>query len=188
MKSEMKVDAAMLERAIIYATEKHKGIRRKGDGKPYIVHPIAVMMILFNLKDSNNKYLIAIAAILHDVVEDCGVSLAEIAELFGHQVSSLVGELTTDPVKCEQMGKTAYLCDKMISMSHYALRIKLADRLHNISDWKNQGMKWKLNYITQTEAIITDIQKYRYLTSSHKKLIKMIMKDVNKCRKTMPCQ
>ena len=179
----MKADAAMLERAIIYATEKHKGIKRKGDGKPYIVHPIEVMLILFNLKDSNNKYLIAVVAILHDVVEDCGVSLAQIAEHFGHQVSSLVGELTTDKAKCDAMGKTAYLCDKMQHMGRYALRIKLADRLHNCSDLSNMSSTFRENYINQTNETIKTIETKRYLTASHKKLIRMIKAKIKKASK-----
>lgn len=179
----MKADAAMLERAIIYATEKHKGVKRKGDGKPYIVHPIEVMLILFNLKDSNNKYLIAVVAILHDVVEDCGVSLADIAELFGHNVTSLVGELTTDKAKCDTMGKTAYLCMRVLEISSYGLRIKLADRLHNCSDLSKMSWVFRENYIKQTNEIIKTLETKRRLTASHKKLIRMIKAKIKKAAK-----
>ena len=179
----MRADAAMLEKAILFATEKHKGIRRKGDGKPYILHPMAVMMILFSLKDSNNKYLLAVVAILHDVVEDCDVTLAEIRRLFGYAVAALLEEVTTDKKKCEQMGKTAYLCMRVLEMTSYGLRIKLADRLHNCSDLKNMSQKFRDNYIPQTQEIIRTLETQRRLTKTHKYLVGKIKLALKKAAK-----
>lgn len=176
----MKADQELLEKAIIFATEKHKGIRRKGDGKPYIIHPIAVMMILFSLKDSKNKYLLAIVAILHDTVEDCDVTLQEIFQLFGAQVASLVEELTTDKKECERRGKTVYLCVKVLEMSSYGLRIKLADRLHNCSDLLNMPQSFRDKYITETLAIIGVLKAKGKLTKSHRILISRIIKEIKK--------
>ncbi len=172
---QIKIDADLLDKAILFAAEKHKGIRRKGDGTPYISHPFAVMMILFGLKNSKNKYLLAIAAILHDVVEDCGVTIAEIAELFGYKVAALVEELTTDDELCEKMGKTAYLSEKCATMTSYALRLKLADRLHNCTRIWRMPKKFRDNYIPQTVAIIHYIEENREnITKSHKILIRRI--------------
>jgi (p)ppGpp synthase/HD superfamily hydrolase len=170
----MKVTAALLEKAILFATEKHSGQVRKRNGMPYIMHPIAVMTILNEIKKSNNDLLIAIACLLHDVVEDCGVTLQEIAELFGHRVASLVEELTSDEEEIARVGKKEYLAHKMLTMSSYALRIKLADRLHNLSDFDTNR---DFNKMIETVYILDTLKK-RHLTSTHRKLIKAIKKKI----------
>jgi len=171
----MKVNSDLLEKAILFATEKHKGQRRKDDGRPYILHPLSVLITLGKIKKSNNFPLIAIACVLHDVVEDCEVTLEEIAKEFGHSVSSLVGELTSDPVEVKRVGKAVYLAEKMRKMSSYALRIKLADRLDNLEDVDPNKHTHK---IIETNYIIRELKK-RKLTKTHKKLIKLIDKKIN---------
>jgi (p)ppGpp synthase/HD superfamily hydrolase len=171
----MKLTSEHLERAIVFATEKHKGQVRKGDGRPYVLHPMSVLIILAKLKKSTNFFLIAIACILHDVVEDCDVSLEEIARLFGHQVASLVGELTSDKEAIKVQGKRQYLAIKMVYMSSYALRIKLADRLDNLEDLDFVKDQQK---IEETTYILKAL-KNRKLTKTHKKLIKLIEKRLN---------
>lgn len=106
------VTAETLEKAIAFAVEKHKGVKRKGDGRPYILHPMSVLITLLAVKQSKNSFLLATAAILHDVVEDCGVTLEEIAKEFGHSVAALVGELTNDLEQIKILGKTSYLKGK----------------------------------------------------------------------------
>lgn len=175
----MKVTPELLEKAILFATQKHAGQLRKRNGMPYIMHPIAVMTILNEIKKSNNGLLIAIACLLHDVVEDCGVTLQEIGELFGHRVASLVEELTSDEKEIAHVGKKEYLAHKMLTMSSYALRIKLADRLHNLSDF---DVERDFNKMIETIFILDNLKK-RNLTSTHRKLIKIIRKKLNGRRK-----
>lgn len=170
----MKVTPALLEKAILFATEKHKGQLRKGDGLPYIVHPLAVMAILNQIKKSNNAILIAIVCLLHDVVEDCDITLDEIAAEFGHAVAALVDELTSDKKEIDAVGKKQYLAHKMLNMSSYALRIKLADRLHNVQDI----LPHMESKIEETKYILEGL-KNRKLTATHKKLIKAIRKKIN---------
>ena len=82
----------MLERAIQFATQAHKGQFRKYTGEPYITHPLAVMEIVKGVPGHTPEMLVA--AVLHDVVEDTDVSLMEIQEEFGDAVSDLVLHLT----------------------------------------------------------------------------------------------
>jgi guanosine-3',5'-bis(diphosphate) 3'-pyrophosphohydrolase len=175
----MKVDSKVLELAIIFATEKHKGIVRKGDGRPYILHPLSVLLTLNQFKKSKNQFLLGTACVLHDVVEDCDVTLEEIAKHFSHNVASLVEELTNDNEKLKAMGKANYLLDKMIGMSTYALCIKLCDRLDNIKDMATMNEDFKTKYTEQTKFIINGLQKSRDLTKTHKKIIKAINKHLN---------
>lgn len=162
-----------VEEAIIFATEKHMGQVRKGDGRPYILHPMAVLHILSEVKKSKNMFLLFIATILHDVVEDCDVPMSEIVEKFGLHVAALVEELTTDDVECGILGKPDYLRRKMLGMSSYALVIKLCDRLHNVSDLKSLPEGDRLNKIEETHYILDGLLN-RKLSKTHVKLIKII--------------
>jgi (p)ppGpp synthase/HD superfamily hydrolase len=178
----VELNAALLEDAIIYAVNKHRGQKRKGNGLPYIVHPLAVMKRVFDNKESKNMFLLAIAAINHDVIEDCyktmeekKAGLHEIATIFGFQVASLVEELTLDKSQYGSLGKKEFLAIKMNGMSSYALAIKLCDRLENVCDMKAMNEKFKKRYVVETWYILNNLN--RKLSPSHKKMIQDI-KDI----------
>lgn len=169
------VDSKTLQKAIEFAVIAHRGQERKGNGKPYIVHPLSVMGRLGNIKKSSNANMLAAAAILHDTVEDCGVEITEIAEKFGYYVAALVQELTLDKGKYETIGKTKYLCQELTKMSSYALCIKLCDRLDNIEDTEEMSKEWRKVYFADTIEILKYVEENRKtLTNTHKKLIKQI--------------
>ncbi len=173
----MKIDSKLLEKAIVYATEKHKGQVRKGDGRPYILHPLSVLIKLNKYKKSKNQFMLGIACAVHDVFEDVeGVTLQEIAEHFGHKVAALVEELSTNKDECNALGKPQYLLNKMLAMSTYALCIKLCDRLDNLEDMKTMSEEFKSKSIAETCFIIEGLIKGRDLTKTHKALIKAINK------------
>lgn len=73
--------------AMIFAACAHDGMLRKGTNVPYIVHPAEVAAIASTLTDDPE---ILAAAVLHDVVEDCGVGRAELEKRFGARVAELV--------------------------------------------------------------------------------------------------
>lgn len=166
------ITAKTLERAIEFATKAHKGAFRKGDGRPYIMHPVSVMMRVRSMKNSSNAYLLAAAAVLHDTVEDCGVELMEIAEKFGFYVAALVEELTLDKSKYETIGKTKYLSQELTSMSSYALVIKLCDRLDNVEDMQTMDKVFIERYTQETKDILDYVLQHRTkLTKTHDRLI-----------------
>ena len=82
-----------LTKAICFAAEKHEGQTRKGTDIPYIVHPMEAGAIAATLTDDEE---IIAAAVLHDVVEDCGVTGGELTVLFGERVASLVAADSED--------------------------------------------------------------------------------------------
>lgn len=174
----MNVSATVLEQAILFAVEKHKGVVRKGDGSPYIIHPMRVLITLQSIKKSKNANLLATAAILHDVVEDCEVSIDEIRIRFGGQAACLVEELTSDKDKIQKLGKTEYLTQKMLNMSSYALCIKLVDRFDNIRDMKSLSKEVVKKQIDSTVSILNTLKTGRKLTKTHSKLIKLIEKEI----------
>jgi (p)ppGpp synthase/HD superfamily hydrolase len=177
----------LIKNAEKFATHAHSGVYRKGldkDGEkiPYIIHPKTVAKIVQEVKDSEHiAYLIA-AAYLHDVVQDVKtITRDDIFKEFGDLVASLVDELTSDLDKIAISGKEEYLIDKMLNMSSWALVIKLADRLHNLSDFKEimagndkKRQKWVRKYAEQTKNIIDEVEWYRDLSGSQKKLVDKI--------------
>jgi (p)ppGpp synthase/HD superfamily hydrolase len=162
-----------LRKALLFMIEAHDGQFRKFSGKEYAWHPIAVSKIVREVKVSKNKELICIAALLHDTVEDCDVTISNIEEEFGKMVSSMVEELTSDNNKIEKVGKSEYLLDKMLNMTSYALVIKLADRLHNCSDLEQGSDKFVNKYVTETRFILDGLVS-RNLSQTHNELMSLI--------------
>lgn len=159
--------------ALQYGKEKHKDQKRK-DGTPYINHPIRVANHVMLVKKSHKFDDIVIAAYLHDVLEDTDSSYNEIYELFGEITATLVHEVTSDKNLVKELGKTEYLKQKMCHMTSWALVIKLADRLDNVSDLIYADEKFRKKYIKETSEILMYIKSNRELSVTHKKLITAI--------------
>jgi myo-inositol-1(or 4)-monophosphatase len=170
----IEVNNDLFERALIFAAKAHRGQSRKGNKLPYIIHPMQVCMTLQEVKESKNIILLMAVALLHDTVEDCGVSLKKIGKHFGLHVAALVEELTLDKDKYETIGKTKLLCQEVIKMSSYALCIKLADRLNNVRDTKSMSDDFKKKYFAETKEILNVLEDKRKLTGTQKKLVKLI--------------
>ena len=79
--------ADILNRAIIFATEAHRGAFRKGTRIPYILHPLEAAAIAVTI---TGDYEVLAATVLHDVLEDTAVTEAELREVFGARVAELV--------------------------------------------------------------------------------------------------
>ena len=137
----------LVGQAYVYADECHSGQMRQS-GDPYIAHPLETALFLADLHLDTHTI---VAALLHDVVEDCGVSLEEITLRFGPEVSKLVDgvtKLTRMDDKLQPPAEdVAGLMDDAESLHAESLRkmlvsmaedirvvlIKLADRLHNMN-------------------------------------------------------
>jgi (p)ppGpp synthase/HD superfamily hydrolase len=120
------------ETALDFAFQLHKNQYRKGSNIPYISHLLAVTAIVIENGGSENE---AIAALLHDAVEDQGGydTLHKIHELFGSEVAEIVEGCTdafTDPKPEWEGRKKAYL-KKLKQSSDSILLVSLADKIHN---------------------------------------------------------
>lgn len=120
--------------AFACALAKHAKQVRKGTSPiPYIAHPMAVASLVLELGGDEEE---AIAALLHDVVEDCEVPLEEIAQKFGPRVEALV-EGATDFARGEKRGDLSSSFRKERTLALLAKktdghrRIAIADKLHN---------------------------------------------------------
>jgi (p)ppGpp synthase/HD superfamily hydrolase len=159
-------DQINIEEVLEFAKERHKG-QTRADGQDYITHPIRVSDLVTKYKPSKNSNIIKAGALLHDVLEDTYTSYRELKDKFGEVIASLVMEVTSSTFMPKLVGKQIYLAHKMQYMSSYALIIKLADRLDNLSDLR--GLKedkikktffdsiYMINFI-ETKRILTDAQ------------------------------
>ena len=122
-----------IERAYLFAKEKHTGQYRK-TGEDYIIHPLNVAMILTTIYAD---YETIAAGFLHDVLEDCDCTPEEMEEKFGAEVTKLV-QGVTKLSKIHFSTENDYLIDYykkiIVGMSEdvRVIIIKLADRLHNM--------------------------------------------------------
>ncbi len=128
-----KNDRRLITKAYLFAYEKHFGQKRH-TGEDYITHPLNVAYIL---ADINADYQTICAALMHDTIEDCGVTKEEIALKFGTEIANLVDGVT-------KINKLNFSCDSEATLANHrkilvgltedvrVIIIKLADRLHNM--------------------------------------------------------
>lgn len=178
----MESNKKLVEKAIVFASLKHKGQLRK-DGFPYIIHPLRVSGIVKEFKKSHRIDELLAASILHDTLEDTNTTPEELKENFGNLVASIVFALTSDEEMIKTFGKTNYLSNKLSSpnkISKWALVIKLADRLDNISDLEELGnIEFAERYKKESLDIINCLETKRELTKTQKSIINEIRKKLN---------
>src|ERR1700736_4781116 len=126
-------DEALLNRAYVYAMKAH-GSQKRASGDPYFSHPLEVAAILTDLKLDDATIA---AALLHDTIEDTPVTRAEIDQLFGPDIGTLVDGVTKLK-KLDLVSKQAAQAENLrklllaIAEDVRVLLVKLADRLHNM--------------------------------------------------------
>ena len=133
-----------VKNALIFATKCHEGQKRK-TGEPYIIHPIQSAKLLAEM---NMDWPTIVAALLHDVIEDCGITFEELENEFGLEVATLVEGVTKLPsVNIDKnegapnnfqsdsdIARAATVRKLLLATSEDArvMLIKLSDRLHNM--------------------------------------------------------
>ncbi len=156
------------DQALTLAASAHRHQMRKGSDTPYIAHPVHVSIILIRHGFSED---VAIAGLLHDVVEDQDLSLAEIRAGFGPAVAEMVAALTEEKEEAGQ--KRPWEIRKQEALAHAqtastkAVAVKAADTLHNTrtltrqieeqgaATWQNyaRGPEQSLWYVRSVAAI-----------------------------------
>ncbi|MEN2994666.1 MAG: bifunctional (p)ppGpp synthetase/guanosine-3',5'-bis(diphosphate) 3'-pyrophosphohydrolase [Thermodesulfovibrio sp.] len=123
----------LIRKAYIFSREAHCTQKRK-EGIPYIYHPLAVAEILADMKLDSTTIA---AGLLHDTVEDAGVSVEELSEMFNPEIAFLVDAVTklsklqfstVEEAQAENFRKMFLAMSKDIRV----ILIKFADRLHNM--------------------------------------------------------
>ena len=144
-------DGQRIADAYEYARAAHEQQRRV-TGEPYITHPLATAEILTELEVDADTL---IAALLHDTIEDTGISYDEIATRFGEDVAALVDGVT-------KLGRIPYSSKEEIQAENFrkmflamakdirVVLIKLADRLHNMRTMKHMTPEKQLEKARET--------------------------------------
>jgi guanosine-3',5'-bis(diphosphate) 3'-pyrophosphohydrolase len=123
-----------LERALRWAAVCHRGQVRRGDDVPYVEHVVGVAMILDRAGFDED---VVIAGLLHDAVEDAGVSVEDVRARFGARVADVVAACSE--VKFDAQGRKRPWIDRkrdhldaMAGATVDARGVALADKLHNL--------------------------------------------------------
>ena len=137
--------------ALHFAALKHANQRRKGvAAEPYINHLIEVAELVCGALNEPDANLV-IAALLHDAIEDQGVTREELAQRFGAEVADLVAEVTDDKSLPKEERKRLQI-ENAPKKSAGAQAIQLADKISNLrgiadsppADWDKQR---KIEYV-----------------------------------------
>ena len=172
-----------MKEAYNFAKQKHEGQVRR-NGSAYISHPIKVVEIIkdyFSNHPKINEFITA--AYLHDTIEDTDTTIDEINQNFGEYVAYLVNGVTNNEKMKKVMGKTNYLCDKMLNMNEDILNLKLCDRLANVLDLIAVSSDFVEKYEIETTIIINYLLTNRTVTDIQREIIKRINEQINCLRK-----
>jgi (p)ppGpp synthase/HD superfamily hydrolase len=118
-------------RALEFATERHTGQQRVADHAPFILHPLEVAHML---RDRGYPDEVVAAAVLHDVIEDTGVSREDLEERFGPRVATLVSEVTEPSADGSYRERKARLRDAVAGAEPDALAIYAADKVGKLRE------------------------------------------------------
>lgn len=138
-----------LEKAIEFMKQKHGNQKRK-QGTPYYTHPLAVAELLKS-KGFSEEY--QLAGLFHDLIEDTNATYEEIIALSNENVAEAVRLVTkTDGyVMAEYIGN--------IKENDMARMVKIADRIHNLSEAPSANRKFQERYIKETRKWFVDLAK-----------------------------
>lgn len=172
--AEKYIDSSLLDKAIVFATNAHKNTERRGKGFPYVIHLMEVVSIIATI--SNDQELLA-AGMLHDTVEDCGVSFEELEKEFGTRVMEIVKNETNVVIEgkserdsWKERKQIAIDCLKAAPIESKI--VALGDKLSNMraiaQDFAKVGDEvWKKFHVGDSKAIEW---YYRGLADSLKEL------------------
>jgi (p)ppGpp synthase/HD superfamily hydrolase len=165
-------DWAHLSEAFAHAARIHAAQRRKGTDIPYVSHLMAVAGIV--LEHGGDEQL-AIAALLHDAIEDCGAEQeAEIAARFGPRIAAIVRDCTDADVQPKppwRARKEAYLAH-LAHTGRDSLLVSAADKLHNaraiVADLRTHGPAMMSRFTAGAEGTLW---YYRALADAFTRLL-----------------
>ena len=149
---------ADIRRAYLFSECAHEGqYRRNGD--PYITHPLAVADILCSMHMDHQSIM---AAMLHDVIEDTGISKDEVTREFGKAVADLVDgvtKLTQVKFSSKAEAQAENFRKMMLAMTQdtRVILVKLADRLHNLRTLQVLSPEKRRRVATETLEIYAPI-------------------------------
>ena len=117
--------------ALEFAAARHTGQRRSGDLAPFILHPLEVAHLLRGRDYPDD---VVAAGVLHDVIEDAGVTRGELEERFGPRVATLVSAVTEPSPEGTYRDRKARLRDAVAEADADAVAIYAADKVAKLRE------------------------------------------------------
>lgn len=152
-------DQELIMRADAYAAAAHAAVGQlqKYTGAPYIVHPRSVAAIV---RATGCDASTIAAALLHDVMEDTGVTFADLQAEFGEDVAQLVDQVTdkSKPSDGKRAVRKAIDREHAAGISARAKTVKLADMIDNLRTVTDRDPKFARVYL-QEKALLLDVLK-----------------------------
>ena len=131
---EFLAGSGLARAAYEFAREAHEGQERKGDGAPYINHPVELARLLHAAGHDDDEILAA--AFLHDTVEDTDTSLEEIEDAFGAGVHQIVEAMTEDKDIEPYERRKEHHRDQVEAGGERAVLVYAADKVANLRDMR----------------------------------------------------
>lgn len=146
----------MIQTADEFADQKHAGQFRRNGTTPYITHPRTVVRILCDAGVTDSDTLVA--ALLHDTIEDTGVTYDALLSMFGKTVADVVREVTDDKSLPKQRRKDLQV-EHAPHYSERAALVKIADKIANLRDIIAEPPPWsaerKRAYYDHARAVVS---------------------------------
>src|ERR1700712_1313495 len=166
-----KSDLKKVREAYKFADQAHLG-QLRASGIPYITHPLAVTGLVADWKLDATALM---AALMHDTIEDCGVTKPELIELFGAPTADLVDGLTKlDKLQfsTKEDGQAESFRKMLLAMSRdvRVILIKLCDRLHNMRTMEAMAAPKRSRIARETIEIFAPIAHRLGLNQMYREL------------------
>jgi GTP pyrophosphokinase/guanosine-3',5'-bis(diphosphate) 3'-pyrophosphohydrolase len=164
-------DIKRVRDAYRFADEAHLG-QFRASGEPYITHPIAVAGLCAEWKLDAQAIM---AALMHDAMEDCGITKTELIERFGAPVADLVDGLTKlDKLQfsTREESQAESFRKMLLAMARdvRVILIKLADRLHNMRTMEAVTLAKRTRVASETLDIYAPIAHRLGLNQTYREL------------------
>lgn len=150
----------LIEKARIFAQEKHKTQKRKTTKKPYFTHLEEVVQILIETEKKDKDFYLTnetiSAAYLHDTIDGTETSLQEIEAFFGEKVTNLVYEVSNKGVLTDgnRMQRKAIDHFYITKASIAAKNIKLADLISNLQFTGSLSKEFRKIYVQESRQLL----------------------------------
>ena len=181
-------DIKKVREAYRFADEAHLG-QFRASGEPYITHPIAVAGLCADWKLDAQAIM---AALMHDAMEDCGVSKIELIERFGAPVADLVDGLTKlDKLQfsTREESQAESFRKMLLAMARdvRVILIKLADRLHNMRTMAAVAPNKRTRIASETLDIYAPIAHRLGLNQTYRELQELSFQNLRPWRHGRRC-
>lgn len=144
----------LVRKADMFAEKAHGTQKRKFSEDLYILHPRRVASRLESVFRVTEVQVAA--ALLHDVIEDCGVTAERLKEEFGSEVADLVVELTEDKSALLRSDKKKAARVRISKASYWAKVIKLIDRNDNLNDMEGATERFFRIYVEEARLMLNE--------------------------------